>query len=61
MSWFVSKRVSGAKSGSASERLASIKSRKVDSAVKVASEPILPSVAVDLSTEKGKSACMGSC
>ena len=61
VSEFVSKRPSGPKSGSASERLAAIKSGKVDSAAKVAHGPAPPSAVTDLSAEKGKSASTGSC
>ena len=61
VSRFVSKRLSEAKFGSASERLTAMKSRKVDSAAKVAPGPVPPSALTDLSAEKGKSARMGSC
>ncbi|KAB2604951.1 S ribonuclease [Pyrus ussuriensis x Pyrus communis] len=52
---------SGAKSGSASERLAAMKNGKVDFAAKVASGPAPPSALTYSSTEKGKPAHMGSC
>ncbi|KAM1815721.1 hypothetical protein ACFX12_000203 [Malus domestica] len=58
---FVSKRPSGAKSGLTFERLITMKSGKVDSATKVAPRPVLLSAVTDSSTEKGKSARMGSC
>ncbi|KAB2617054.1 plastidial pyruvate kinase 1 [Pyrus ussuriensis x Pyrus communis] len=58
---FVSKRPSGAKSGCAFERLAAMKSRKVDSVAKVASRPVLLSAVIDSSTKKGKSARTDSC
>ena len=61
VSGFVSKRPSGTKSGSTLERLAAMKSGKVDYAAKVAHEPASSSTVTDSSAEKGKSARMGSC
>ncbi|KAB2595398.1 S ribonuclease [Pyrus ussuriensis x Pyrus communis] len=61
VSRFVSKRLSGAKSGLTSERLAAIKSENVDSAVKVASKPVFLSAVIESSTKKGKSARTDSC
>ena len=57
VSVFVSKCTSGTKSGSTSERLAAIKSRKMDFAAKVGSGPVPHSARTDSSVEKGKSAC----
>ena len=61
VSGFMSKRASEAKYGSASERLVAMNNGKVHSAAKVALGPILPSAAIDLCAEKGKSACTDSC
>ena len=54
VSGFVSDRLSEARPGSASERLAAMKSGKVDSAAKVAPRPVPHSTVTDSSAEKGK-------
>ncbi|KAM1560294.1 hypothetical protein TB2_003380 [Malus domestica] len=61
VSGFVLKHSSRAKSGSASERLTIMMSGKVNSAPKMAPGPVRSSVMTNSSTEKGKSACKGSC
>lgn len=61
VSGFVSKWVFGAKSDSASKMLTTIKSRKVDFAAKVVSEPIPLTTATYSFDEIGKFALIGSC
>ncbi|KAM2546510.1 hypothetical protein TB1_017923 [Malus domestica] len=58
---FMLKLASRAKSGSVSERFASINSGKVDYAAKMASGPVPHFVATNSSAEKGKSARRGNC
>ena len=58
---FMSKCPLGAKSGSTFERLATMKSGKVDSAAKVELGPIPHFAVIDSSAKKGKSARMDSC
>ncbi|KAM2886792.1 hypothetical protein COP2_013834 [Malus domestica] len=61
VSWFVLKSPSGAKFDLASERLAAMKSDKVDSIAKAAPGPVPHSIATSFFAEKGKSAHMGNC
>ncbi|KAM1216520.1 hypothetical protein ACFX2J_012792 [Malus domestica] len=61
VSRFVSKRPSGAKSGSSSDRLTAMKSGNVDSAAKVMSGLASHSDVIESSIENGKSARTGSC
>ncbi|KAM2448798.1 hypothetical protein PS1_018960 [Malus domestica] len=61
VSGFVSKYPSRVKSGSASKRLAAIKSGKVDFIAKVTPGHVPPTVVIDSSTKKGKSARTGNC
>ncbi|KAM1124924.1 hypothetical protein ACFX2B_039782 [Malus domestica] len=57
----VPRRPLGAKSGSPLEKLAIIKSNKVDSVAKVAPRPISSAIETDLPTWKEETASMGSC